>query len=67
MARAYVTSYKMPIIITRSNNVYGPGQFPEKLSEWQWPTVATSRLHLAPGRTQYCLSTPLQTGCLRCP
>lgn len=35
MARAYVTSYKMPIIITRSNNVYGPGQFPEKLSEWQ--------------------------------
>lgn len=34
MARAYVTSYKMPIIITRSNNVYGPGQFPEKLSEW---------------------------------
>ncbi len=33
MARAYVTSYKMPIIITRSNNVYGPGQFPEKLSE----------------------------------
>jgi UDP-glucose 4,6-dehydratase len=31
MARAYVTSYKMPIIITRSNNVYGPGQFPEKL------------------------------------
>lgn len=24
-------SYKMPIIITRGNNVYGPHQFPEKL------------------------------------
>lgn len=33
MARAYVTSYQMPIIVTRSNNVYGPHQFPEKLSE----------------------------------
>eukprot|EP00798_Chlamydomonas_sp_ICE-L_P016599 gene16599-22839_t len=31
MARAYITSYKMPIIITRGNNVYGPHQFPEKL------------------------------------
>ena len=39
MARAYVNSYKMPIIITRSNNVYGPGQFPEKLSEWFAPPL----------------------------
>mmetsp|Transcript_7830 Transcript_7830/g.22301 ORF Transcript_7830/g.22301 Transcript_7830/m.22301 type:complete len:380 (-) Transcript_7830:358-1497(-) len=31
LARAYITSYKMPIIITRGNNVYGPHQFPEKL------------------------------------
>lgn len=31
VARAYITSYKMPIIITRGNNVYGPHQFPEKL------------------------------------
>lgn len=30
MARAYYTSYKMPIIVTRGNNVYGPHQFPEK-------------------------------------
>ncbi|MEW5306394.1 MAG: hypothetical protein WDW38_007332 [Sanguina aurantia] len=30
MAKAYITSYKMPIIITRGNNVYGPHQFPEK-------------------------------------
>lgn len=28
---AYATSYRMPIIITRGNNVYGPRQFPEKL------------------------------------
>jgi dTDP-D-glucose 4,6-dehydratase len=31
MARAYLTSYKMPVIVTRGNNVYGPRQFPEKL------------------------------------
>lgn len=31
MARAYFTSYKMPIVTTRGNNVYGPHQFPEKL------------------------------------
>ena len=31
MCKAYMTSYKMPIIITRGNNVYGPHQFPEKL------------------------------------
>lgn len=38
MAAAYCVSYRMPVIITRSNNVYGPGQFPEKLGEvqWQW-------------------------------
>ena len=31
MAKAYYTSYKLPIIITRGNNVYGPNQFPEKM------------------------------------
>ncbi|KAK9802929.1 hypothetical protein WJX73_009124 [Symbiochloris irregularis] len=31
MARAYYTSYKLPVVITRGNNVYGPRQFPEKL------------------------------------
>lgn len=31
LCNAYMTSYKMPIVITRGNNVYGPGQFPEKL------------------------------------
>jgi NAD dependent epimerase/dehydratase family len=31
MAKAYWTSYKMPVIVTRGNNVYGPHQFPEKL------------------------------------
>lgn len=31
MCLAYQTSYSMPIIITRGNNVYGPRQFPEKL------------------------------------
>lgn len=30
LCRADMTSYKLPIIITRGNNVYGPHQFPEK-------------------------------------
>jgi dTDP-glucose 4,6-dehydratase len=31
MVKAYITSYHLPCIITRGNNVYGPHQFPEKL------------------------------------
>lgn len=31
MARSYYKSYKIPVIITRSNNVYGPHQFWEKV------------------------------------
>ncbi len=31
LAKSYYFSYKMPIIITRSNNVYGPNQYHEKL------------------------------------
>ena len=31
MVKAYITSYNLPCIITRGNNVYGPHQFPEKL------------------------------------
>ena len=31
IAQSYNHSYKMPIIITRGNNVYGRGQYPEKL------------------------------------
>ncbi len=31
LAQAYYHSFKMPIIITRGNNVYGPNQYPEKL------------------------------------
>lgn len=31
IARSYCSSFKMPIIITRGNNVYGPRQYPEKL------------------------------------
>jgi len=31
IAQSYHHSYKMPIIITRGNNVYGPNQYPEKL------------------------------------
>jgi dTDP-glucose 4,6-dehydratase len=31
IAQSYYHSYKMPIIISRGNNVYGPNQYPEKL------------------------------------
>lgn len=31
LAQSYIHSYKMPIIITRGNNVYGPNQYPEKV------------------------------------
>ena len=31
IAQSYEHSYKMPIIITRGNNVYGPNQYPEKI------------------------------------
>ena len=31
IAQSYCHSFKMPIIISRGNNVYGPNQYPEKL------------------------------------
>ena len=31
IAQSYLHSYKLPLIITRGNNVYGPNQNPEKL------------------------------------
>jgi len=31
IARSYMHSFKLPVIITRGNNVYGPYQFPEKI------------------------------------
>jgi len=31
LVNSYYHSYKLPVIITRGNNVYGPNQYPEKL------------------------------------
>jgi UDP-glucose 4,6-dehydratase len=31
LARSYAISFGLPVIITRSNNAYGPNQFPEKI------------------------------------
>ncbi|KAJ3400869.1 hypothetical protein HDU80_006520 [Chytriomyces hyalinus] len=31
LAMAYFKSFKLPVIITRSNNIYGPHQYPEKI------------------------------------
>lgn len=48
MVKAYITSYNLPCIITRGNNVYGPHQFPEKLI----PKVhLTSAFELPPSYT----------------
>ena len=35
LVQSYKTSFQLPIIITRSNNVYGPHQYPEKvIAKW---------------------------------
>merc|ERR1719389_1660905 len=31
IVKSYFHSFKMPVIITRGNNVYGPHQYPEKI------------------------------------
>jgi UDP-glucose 4,6-dehydratase len=31
LVMSYIKSYNLPIVISRGNNVYGPGQYPEKL------------------------------------
>ena len=31
IVKGYQHSYKLPVIVTRSNNVYGPRQYPEKV------------------------------------
>lgn len=31
LTQAYFCSYRLPIVVTRSNNVYGPGQYVEKV------------------------------------
>ncbi|HEV3201555.1 MAG TPA: dTDP-glucose 4,6-dehydratase [Bryobacteraceae bacterium] len=31
LARSYFTTYRLPVVITRASNNYGPHQFPEKL------------------------------------
>lgn len=31
IVRGYYTTYKLPVIMTRGNNVYGPHQYPEKI------------------------------------
>jgi len=31
IVKSYYYSYKLPVLISRGNNVYGPGQYPEKI------------------------------------
>ncbi|PNH00644.1 putative rhamnose biosynthetic enzyme 3 [Tetrabaena socialis] len=62
IARAYITSYKMPIIITRGNNVYGPHQvallvvdtltifLPLSLDVWQFPEKLIPKFTLLAAR-----------------
>jgi hypothetical protein len=65
--QAYITSYKMPIIITRGNNVYGPHQFPEKMiPKWVTPRKWNAARLLTAGTTTAwgpALSPPCNTQC----
>ena len=59
LARSYFVTFKLPVVITRASNNYGPFQFPEKLI----PLMITNALEdrLAPGlRRRPCRSA---TGC----
>lgn len=62
MARAYHTSYKMPVIVTRGNNVYGPHQV-RQLAVWLPRVHSSPLLQLGgqPGAEPRCRSSP---GCL---
>ena len=42
LVQSYQHSFKLPVIIVRSNNVYGPHQYPE--SEFHCVTLGASRL-----------------------
>jgi dTDP-glucose 4,6-dehydratase len=44
LARSYFVTYKMPVVITRASNNYGPYQFPEKLI----PLMITNALEDGP-------------------
>jgi nucleoside-diphosphate-sugar epimerase len=64
MCRAYMTSYKLPIIITRGNNVYGPHQFPEKMIP-KFTLLAMRGKELPGGATGEQGSHMAQAQCLR--
>jgi dTDP-glucose 4,6-dehydratase len=44
LARSYFITFKLPVVITRASNNYGPYQFPEKLI----PLMITNALHDQP-------------------
>ena len=44
LARSYFVTYKLPVVITRASNNYGPYQFPEKLI----PLMIANALELRP-------------------
>ncbi|KAH7621056.1 putative Trifunctional UDP-glucose 4,6-dehydratase/UDP-4-keto-6-deoxy-D-glucose 3,5-epimerase/UDP-4-keto-L-rhamnose-reductase RHM1 [Nannochloris sp. 'desiccata'] len=60
LALAYGSSYKLPVIVTRGNNVYGPGQFPEKLVP-KFTVLASRGLQL-PIHGDYCRPNNMPSG-----
>ncbi|KAI1143899.1 NAD(P)-binding protein [Hypoxylon sp. FL0543] len=76
LVHSYMKSFKLPVIIVRSNNVYGPHQFPEKiipkficLLNRQRPTVlhgdgSPTRRYLYAGDAADAFDTILHKGAL---
>lgn len=52
LVNSYMKSFKLPVIIVRSNNVYGPHQFPESMytpfSLQEGPTPSNNRVEIIP-------------------
>ena len=59
LVKSYRISFGLPTIITRSNNVYGPRQFPEK--------VVPKFVHLlSRGKPWYVRSIHIPINCIHC-
>jgi dTDP-glucose 4,6-dehydratase len=70
LARSYFVTYKMPVVITRASNNYGPYQFPEKLIPLMISNALEDRLcrstAMASRCATGCMSTTIAAASWRC-